>query len=132
MLEAFTPSFLCVWNKIHGRNLQTRVATRYFALTPSMIRRIVIIWEVVNRFFPKPFWFYHWIFFNSRSDATAEQSIINISSYSNKNYASIVLKDSEVTFHREGEDAAFQHNKRSILSNFHLYSVLQGLFHWDL
>ena len=36
-----------------------------------------------------------------------KQSIINLNFYSSKNYASIILSDSEVTFVGEEEDAAF-------------------------
>ena len=34
------------------------VASRFFARTPSRIRRIVKICDVVNRFLRKPFWFF--------------------------------------------------------------------------
>ena len=40
-------------------------------------------------------------------DAIEKQSIINLSHSGNKGYASIVLDDSEVTFHRGEEDATF-------------------------
>ena len=46
-------------------------------------------------------------FLKFRSDLVEKQSIINFGSYSSKSYASVVLGDSEVTFQREGEDAAF-------------------------
>ena len=46
-------------------------------------------------------------FCNFRFDIVEKQSIINPSNYRSKSYASLVLGDSEVTFLREGEDAAF-------------------------
>ena len=46
-------------------------------------------------------------FLNFRFDTVEKQSILNLNSYSSKSYASIVLDDSEFTFLREREDAAF-------------------------
>ena len=45
-------------------------------------------------------------FLDYRSDTT-EKQVYNLSRYSSKRYASVVLSDSEVTFLRKGEDAAF-------------------------
>ena len=38
------------------------VASRFFANTPSRIRRIVKICDVADRFLRKPFWFFRSIF----------------------------------------------------------------------
>ena len=46
-------------------------------------------------------------FLNFRFDTVEKLSIINLSSYRSKSYASVVLGDSEVTFLRKEEDAAF-------------------------
>ena len=45
-------------------------------------------------------------FLGFKFDATEKQSIINISSYCNKNYVSVVLRNSEATFLVEEEKAA--------------------------
>ena len=70
-----------------------------------------------------------------------KQGILNLSSYSCKSYASVVLSDSEIALLREQEDAAFHpfincvfflytalHNQRSMSSSF-LVFILQGVFH---
>ena len=44
-------------------------------------------------------------FLNLRFNAIEKQSIINLSCYRSKSFASVVLGDSMVTFLREGEDA---------------------------
>ena len=46
ILIVFAPSFLCVWNQIPRRNQQ-----KCFAHTLLIIRRIIIILEVMDRFF---------------------------------------------------------------------------------
>ena len=40
------------------KSRDNRVASRFFARIPSMIRRRVWIWEVVDRFLRKPSWFF--------------------------------------------------------------------------
>ena len=44
-------------------------------------------------------------FFNSRFNSVEKLSLINLSSYSVKNYASVVLSDSDDTFLGKGDDA---------------------------
>ena len=46
-------------------------------------------------------------FLNFRFDMVEKQNIINFSSYRSKSYTYVVVGDFEVTFLREGEDAAF-------------------------
>ena len=79
------------------------VASRNFARTPSRIRRIVKIGDIVDRFLRKLFWFFLSIFlvlgfmrFCSRA----------FGHYGCKRYTSAVLGYSEVTILREGEDAS--------------------------
>ena len=93
MLVVFAPSFLCVWNQMLRRK------QRFFARTPSKIRRIVRILEVADRFLQKPFRFCPRIFLISE-----KQNIKNLCS---KNYASVILSGSRVTFLGERDDAVF-------------------------
>ena len=62
-LEVFVPSSLCAWSQMPWRNLQMRVLHQgFFAQTPSMIQWIVRIFDVVDCFLWKPFWFFLRIF----------------------------------------------------------------------
>ena len=69
-------------------------------------------------------------FLNFWFDTVEKQSIINLSSYRNKSYASVVLSDSKMTFLRK-EDASFRPllywilyiNWRSQSSNFCVYHI---------
>ena len=72
-----------------------------------MIQWIVRICDVKDRFLWEPFWFFPKNFLNFISDMTKKQDIINVWIYSSKSYAAVVLCDSEVTFLKEEEDAAF-------------------------
>ena len=77
---------------------------------------------------------------NFKSDTTEKEGIINLSSYSTKCYASVVLSDSKVTFHEEEEDKAFcpflcvlfmhsiaLHNRRHMSSNFLAFHTFRGI-----
>ena len=60
----FVPFSLCVWSQRPWRSRQIILLPLvfFFARTPSRIRRIVKICDVVDRFFRKPFWFFLSIF----------------------------------------------------------------------
>ena len=59
----FAPSSLCVWSQRPWRSRQIIVLRQgFFARTPSRIRRIVKICDVVDRFLQKLFWFFQSIF----------------------------------------------------------------------
>ena len=60
--EVYAPSFLCVWNQRPMKSLQIIVASSFFARIPSIIRRIVKIYDVADLFLRKPFWFFLSIF----------------------------------------------------------------------
>ena len=69
-----------------------------------MIRLIesATLWIDFSENFPKNF-------LNFRFDTVEKQSILNLSNYKSKGYASVVLGDSEVTFLREGRMQPFVH-----------------------
>ena len=52
--------FLRLKNQMPWRNLQTRVLPQgfFFAFTPLWIGQIMRIWESMDRFLQKPFWFF--------------------------------------------------------------------------
>ena len=58
--EVFPPSFLCVWSQKPWRSRQIILLPLgvFFAHTPSRIRRLVKICDVVDLFLRKPFWFF--------------------------------------------------------------------------
>ena len=72
-----------------------------------MIQQILRIYDVVDQFLKKPFWFSQRIFLNSDWIQLRNRAIINLSRCCYKNYTSVVLNDSEVTFLGKVEDAAF-------------------------
>ena len=73
-----------------------------------MIRWIVRINEVVDRFLGKPFWFFLIFFLDFRLDMINKHGIINLYSYGRNVYACVVFNNSEVAFLEE--DAAFVYN----------------------
>ena len=87
------------------RNLHIRVTSMFFARSLSTIRQIVSMYDVVDQFLLKPFWFFHRIL--SISDSMRLNSIINLSRYGRKGYATVVLRNFEVAFLGERVDAAF-------------------------
>ena len=91
--------------KCFENSTNNSVASRFFARSP-MTRWIVRIWEVVDRFLGKPFWFFQRIF--SASGQIWFRNIINLISSSSKSYDTVVLCDFEVTFLREMKDTAFR------------------------
>ena len=106
MLTVLAPSLLCVWNWIFWRNLRTVVIPHNFfsySFVDSMNSKH---FKVVDWFVQKPSWFFQRIFC-FRSDIFEKQRIINLSSYSSKSYASVVLNGYEVTFLEEMKDATF-------------------------
>ena len=54
----FSISPLCMESKALAKSTIYIVVSRFFARTPSRIRRIVKICDVVDRFLRKPFWFF--------------------------------------------------------------------------
>ena len=96
--------------KNHQQRLMWVILEIIICFLYSVFRRFdellesIMLWIV---FFPKTILIFPKDFLNSRFDTIAKQSIINLSRYRSKCYASVVLCDSEVTFLREGEDAVF-------------------------
>ena len=84
------------------------VASRFFASIPSMIRQIVKINDVVDRFLWKPYWFIPKNFLDFRSKTIRKKSILILSSHCSKSDAFVVLSDFRVDFLGEGKDAAFR------------------------
>ena len=87
MLILFAPSSLCMESNTLEKSMNNKVALRLFACNPSMIWQIVRICEVVDWFLWKSFWFFLRIFFWFLVWYFWE----NLSSYSSKSYASIIL-----------------------------------------
>ena len=83
------------------KSTKDSVTTRFFAQTSLMIRRIVRIGNVVDRFLRKSFDSFSKNFLNFKFDRVEKQSIINLSSCRCKSYASVVLDDFEITFHKD-------------------------------
>ena len=88
----FALHFLCVWNRMPWRNLQTVVLLQGFSRTLSMFRWVARIYEYVERFLWKLFRFLFRIF------SIKKKGIINYSSYSSKSSTFVVLSDFEFTF----------------------------------
>ena len=83
------------------------VALKFFAGTPSNIRFIVKICDVVDRFLRKPFRFFPRIFPISGSMQLSRKALYVLATLWSKDYISVVLVYSVVTFLAEREDAAF-------------------------
>ena len=64
-------------------------------------------------------------FLNFWFDAIEKQATVNLSRCRSRTYASIVLSDSEVTFHREGDDAAFCPSSNCLLG---IYGVAKSRY----
>ena len=95
MLVVFASFFpLCVELNAFGKSMYNSVASRFFARNPSMIRRIVTISEVADRFLRKSFLIFPRNFLRFRVDTIVKQDMINISSYSSESYGSVVLSES--------------------------------------
>ena len=75
----------------------------FFARTPSMIWRIVIICDGVD--FSKSWSDFPIIFPTSVRTLFGGTALYNLFSYSSKSFASVVLTDSDVSFHRKEVDA---------------------------
>ena len=90
------------------KSTNVSVDSRFFARIISMIRRIVRIFDVVDRFLRKPFWFFlREKYFDFRLDMVEKQSIVKFSTYRDKCYASADVPDSKVPVLAEEDDAAF-------------------------
>ena len=105
MLIVFAPSALCVWNQMPWRNLQTIVL-------PQDFLHILLQWFNENLWScglisPKTILIFPKNFLDFSFETVEKQSIIYLSSYISKWYASVVLSDFKVTFLGEGDDAAF-------------------------
>ena len=103
-----------------------------------MIRQIIRTCKVKDWFLRKTFLIFPKNFLNISLDTIENQGTINLSSYSCKNYTSVIPNDSEVTFLRNGEAAAYhpflycvtlwkKHHHQISLS-----FILQKIFHGDL
>ena len=77
----------------------------FLAHITSMILWIVRMYEVVERFYRKPFLVFSTIC--SISIRIGLRSIIKLICNACTNFASAILSDSKFTFHGEGENAAF-------------------------
>ena len=97
---------LCMEFNVLEKSANSRVASRFFARTPSMIRWMIKIWgcEAIPL---KGVLIFSKNFLDFESDIPKKQGIINSSSYISKSYASVALRDSMVDFPEGGKDATF-------------------------
>ena len=101
MQIVLAPSSYSVSNQIPwGKSTNSRVTTRFLALIPSMTWLIVIIVLVVGQFLQilSCFVFFLGIFSFPGRNRIKRQGFYDVSSYSCKSYASVVIRDYEVTF----------------------------------
>ena len=107
ILIHFCLSVFSVWNQIHWKNLQTIVLLRDFLNV--ILQSFDDLSEFVNSWmdfsetcscFPRNF-------LGFRSDTIKEQSNLNLSIYSKKTFAFVVLSDSKATFSRDRDDINF-------------------------
>ena len=111
MQEVFAPSFFFVWNQIpKEKSTGHSIASRFFCMysfNKSMDSQNLIIGGSISSktisIFPKNL-------LNLRWDTTETQ--INVSSYGNKSYTSLVRNDSEVAF---GHILTDDHQKLQLL-----------------
>ena len=134
MLVVFASSFLCVWNQMPWINLQTIVLPPvFFANSPSIIRRIIRMFDVLDRFLRKSFWFFQRIFLTSS----------RIRLWTSKDYTFVIRSDSKVAFLREKEVQIFIHFSITFFNTeFRIFvevcrqiffsSILQEVFRWGL
>ena len=98
-LELSAPSFLFMESyalqKSTNNNITSKILHEFIRWVYRLLESLML-WIVYSE-----------NFLNFRFDAIAKQNIINPSHNRSKNYTSVVLSDSEVIFHRKGEDAAF-------------------------
>ena len=123
-LEVFIPSYICVWNYIPTNK---RVTLKYLpqgntlAQTPSMIKWVIRISDVLDRFLGKTNLILSKNFLNFWFDAIKKKSIIKLCRYRSKGYTSVVLGDFDVIFLEERrEDEAFYPSLYCVL-------VIQGV-----
>ena len=105
----FANSIFCIFSRRMESNVLEKtsdnsIASKFFARTPMMIRRIDRFCVVVDQFLWKLFWFFERIFSIS---AGKQLRIINLCQSNSKCDIFVVLTDSEVTFFMEGKDAIF-------------------------
>ena len=108
MLVAFIPPFLCTWNQMPWRNLRWVMLLGDFfpySFVDSTDSKNLLCWRSISA---KTVPIFSKNFLDFRSDMSEKQGIINLSSYSNKSYTSVVLWDSEVTFPSKEKDAGFR------------------------
>ena len=148
LMEPYTHSIcsifsLCVESN-DSRNQQTIVLLQgFFVSTPAIIQGVVRICEFMDRFIRKQF--LNKNFLDFRSDSIENQGIINFSSHNIKDYTTVILSDSNVTFlkEEEEEDTAFcpffyyvlfiyiQIFYTSVPSNFLVFHI-SGDIRWNL
>ena len=92
---------LCIELNTLDKSTNGGITSTFFTLSLSMIWRIVRICEAVKRIFRKLFWVWRKNFHNFGSDTVEKQGIINLSGYSCKNYAYVILSNSEIAYFRE-------------------------------
>ena len=136
MLGVSTSSFFCVCYWLLWRNLQTRVLPQEFLP--------VLLWWFNKLSESDKLWINfskcHFDFSPKLSQLQFGLRSINLSSYSCKSFASVVLSASEFAFIWEGNVAAFHsflycvvwlyialHNWRSMLSNFLIFHTSWGV-----
>ena len=114
----------------------------FFLRTPT-IWPIVRICNVVNQFLWKLFRVFQRVFHNFRSNAIVKQSIIDLSHYRSKIYASVILVDSEIAFVRKRWIQPFsfitlwwsiyirRYKIEVVLPQSSLISILLGVFRRD-
>ena len=103
MFVVLAPSSLCVWNQMPWSNLRIIVLPQYFCT-----------WSFNDSTGSQNLWSCGSIYMTTflflldfRFNAVEKLSMINLSSYSKKNYALLDLSDSLVTFLGVGEGATF-------------------------
>ena len=114
---------LCMDLNVLDNSTYNSVASRFFVQTPSMIVRIVRICNVLDRFLRKTFWFFQRIFSISRSIRLRSKVPKTLADIEIRVIPSIILGDSEVTFLRKGEDAAFSPSLSCILLLYNNYKI---------
>ena len=101
-------------------------ASTFFALTLSMIRRIIRIYKVLNRFLRKLFWFSKKIL-NFKSNTIEKQGIINLSSHSSKSYVDSSWWLRGNLSWESGEDCLSFHYPRNMSSTSFVFHTLRDI-----
>ena len=85
------------------KSTKKSLVSRFFARSPSIIRRIIKICDVVDQFLWKPFWFFQRFFSISNSIPLSSRTLYILAG--SKCYTSVVLGNSNVNFLLEKKDS---------------------------